>query len=258
MLGTDRESEGIPKYIQLAKILRDKIARQEYKAEQQIPTESELCDQYKVSRITVRQAINRLVQENYLDRRQGRGTYVVHQKLRRNIAKVYSFTHDMVSLGLKPSSHTLELEVQEADPELAEKMRLPENNRLMTKIRRVRLANGTPILVETSLIPEFLCPGLATKDLEKGSLYQILTEEYRVLPHHAEETYESIIMSKKDAEILECGTGRPRPAFSIQRITYLENGAPIELTRSVGRGDLLTLAINMVADKADFQRIVEF
>ena len=55
-----------------------------------------------MSRITVREAINKLVQEGYLDRRQGKGTYVVHQKLRRNIAKVYSFSSDMRQLGLEP------------------------------------------------------------------------------------------------------------------------------------------------------------
>jgi GntR family transcriptional regulator len=256
MLGNS-DSEGRPKYIQLAKIIKEKILQQEYKAEQQIPTEAELCEHYNVSRITVRQAINKLVQESFLVRRQGRGTYVVHQKLRRNIAKVYSFTHDMVRLGLEPSSRMLELTVEEADPELAEKMKLPENNRKLTKIRRVRMANGTPILLETTQIPEYLCPHLVSKSFEKGSLYQILTEEYRLLPHHAEETYESIIMPRKDAELLECSTGRAQPAFAIQRITYLENGLPIEFTKSVGRGDLLTLAINMVADKADFQRIIE-
>jgi len=257
MLG-NTDSEGRPKYMQLARILKDKILKQEYKAEEQIPTEAELCEQYNVSRITVRQAINKLAQENLIERRQGRGTYVVHQKLRRNIAKVYSFSHDMVHLGLKPSSRMVELVVEDADPEMAEKLKLPQNNQRVTKIRRVRKANDTPILLETTFIPEYLCPDLIGKNFEKGSLYQILTEEYRLLPHHAEETYESIIMARKDAELLECGSSRPQPAFAIQRVTCLENGFPIEYTKAIGRGDLLTLAINMVADKADFQRIIGF
>lgn len=247
--------DGIPKYIQIARIIREKIQRQEYKPAEQIPTEVELCEEYQVSRITVREAINKLVQEGYLDRRQGKGTYVVHQKLRRNIAKVYSFSSDMRHIGLEPRSRVLELRVEEAEPEIIERMKLPEANPRVTRITRVRIANEVPILIETAMIPEYLCEGLVHKDLERGSLYRILTEEYRLMPHHAEETYEAIILAREDAILLERDLETPQPAFEIRRVTYLENGLAIEYGRSVGRGDLLTLAINMVADKADFQRV---
>jgi len=209
-----------------------------------------------VSQITVREAINRLVQEGYLDRRQGKGTYVVHQKLRRNIAKVYSFGSDMRRLGLEPRSRILELRVEEAGPLVVERIRLPETNRGVKRITRVRIANEVPILVETAMIPEYLCAGIVDRNLERGSLYRILTKEYRLMPHHAEETYEAIILAREDAIILEKDPEVPQPAFAIQRVTYLESGAPIEYGKSVGRGDLLTLAINMVADKAGFQRVI--
>jgi GntR family transcriptional regulator len=248
--------EGIPKYIQIARILRERIQRQEYAPGGQIPTEVELCETYQVSRITVREAINKLVQEGWLDRRQGKGTYVVHQKLRRNIAKVYSFSSDMRQLGMAPRSRVLSLRVEEAPAVIVDRMKLPETNRRVTRITRVRIANDVPVLIETAMIPEYLCPGLVERDFETGSLYRILTEEYRLMPHHAEETYEAIILSKEDAVILERDPAPPQPAFAIQRVTYLENGIPIEYGTSVGRGDLLTLAINMVADKADFQRVI--
>jgi len=248
--------EGIPKYIQIARILRERIQRQEYAPGVQIPTEIELCEAYQVSRITVREAINKLVQEGWLDRRQGKGTYVVHQKLRRNIAKVYSFSSDMRQLGMAPRSRVLSLRVEEALPEIAEKMKLPAANGRVTRITRVRIANDVPVLIETALIPEYLCAGLALRDLENGSLYRILTEEYRLMPHHAEETYEAIILSREDAVILERDPDVPQPAFAIQRVTFLADGVPVEYGTSVGRGDLLTLAINMVADKADFQRVI--
>ena len=131
----EKHSEGIPKYIQLAKILRDKILAQEYRPEEQIPTEADLCKEYNVSRITVREAINKLVQENFLDRRQGRGTYVVHQKLRRNIAKVYSFSSDMRQLGLRPSSRVLSITREQADSAVAEKLHLPGGESLRGRDR---------------------------------------------------------------------------------------------------------------------------
>jgi GntR family transcriptional regulator len=93
-----KHADGIPKYIQLANLLREKLAAREYSPGQQIPTETELCERYKVSRVTVREAIDRLVQENLLYREQGRGTYVTPQKLKRNVTKIYSFSYDMVRL----------------------------------------------------------------------------------------------------------------------------------------------------------------
>jgi GntR family transcriptional regulator len=253
---TLESGEGIPKYIQIARILRERIQRQEYAPGVQIPTEVELCEAHQVSRITVREAINKLVQEGWLDRRQGKGTYVAHQKLRRNIAKVYSFSSDMRQLGMTPRSRVLSLRVEEAPPAIVDRMKLPETNHRVTRITRVRIANDVPVLVETAVIPEYVCAGLSEKDLENGSLYRILTEEYRLMPHHAEETYEAIIMPREDAVLLGRDPDVPQPAFAIQRVTFLAEGTPIEYCTSVGRGDLLTLAINMMADKADFQRVI--
>jgi GntR family transcriptional regulator len=251
-----REGDGIPKYVQLVGILKDRIVRQEYKPGEKIATEAELCVEHNVSRATVREAIDRLVRENLLHRQQGRGTFVVHQKLRRDIAKVYSFTADMLRLGLSPRSRVLELHVDESDPDTARQLKLPDSETRVLTIARVRFANDTPVLLETTTVPSYLCPGLIDNDFETGSLYQILAEKFQIVPHHAEETYEAVIMQKSEAELLGCDTRLPQPAFSIRRIAYVESGSPFELTRSVGRGDQLTLAINMMADKADFRRII--
>jgi len=252
----DKSSEGIPKYYQLAKIIKDRIERQEYKGEEQIPSEAELIATFQVSRITVREAINRLVAEGYLERRQGKGTYVAHQKLRRNIDRIYSFSSDMKHLGLEPSSRVLSFSVEEAEPQAAELLRLPENNRRVTRITRLRLANRIPVLKETTLIPVYLCAGFPESELEAGSLYRMLTEQFGLVLDHAEETYEAIIMAKDDALLFGLDESTPKPAFAIKNVTYLDNGSPIERTTSVGRGDLLTLAIHMVSSEAGFKRIV--
>lgn len=248
----ENDADRIPKYIQLATIIRDKILRQDYKPDQQIPTEEQLGKEYNISRITVREAVDRLVQERLLERRQGKGTYVAAQKLQCNIAKLYSFSHDIAHLGLKPSSTVLECRVVEASPEEAARLRLAENMSV-TRIRRVRMANENPILLETTAIPVYLCPRLSEADLEHGSLYEALTES-QLVPATAEETYEAIVMSPSEARLLACSQRRPVAAFAIQRITFLQDGTPIEYTRAIGRGDLLTLAVSMVADKADFRR----
>jgi len=251
------ERDGVPKYVQLARIVREKITRRQYKAGDRIPTEAQLGVIYRMSRITVRQAIDGLVRDGLVERRQGRGTYVLPQKLKRDIAKVYSFTSDMLRLGLSPSSRVLALTVAEASAADAVSLQLPAGNRRVTCLKRIRMVNGLPILLETTLIPEHLCPDLVGKDFSKASLYRTLTAERRLMPHHAEETYEAIILSRRDAELLGSSSRGAQPAFAIRRLTYLENGLPIELTRSVGRGDRLVLAITMTSEQADVQRRVE-
>ena len=251
------DSEGIPKYIQLSKILKEKIASGEYHADQPIPTEKELCSQHQVSRITVRQAINTLVQEKMLYREQGRGTYVLPQKLKRDILKIYSFTNDMQNLGLRPGSTLIEQKIMDADPLVAEKLRLPDDDRTVLSLIRLRLANEIPVIYETTIIPHYLCPRLVDEDLVQGSLYRILAENYDLIPRHAEESYEAIIMSEHHAKLLQCKSTRRQPALSIQRIAYLEDMAPLEYTTSVGRGDRLTLSIRMLADNANFQRKID-
>jgi GntR family transcriptional regulator len=252
----DKNSESLPKYIQIAKIIRDRIEKKEYQGEQQIPSEAELCATFQVSRITAREAINKLVAEGYLERRQGKGTYVAHQKIRRSIDRIYSFSNDMRHMGLNPSSKMLALLIEEADSLDAKALKLPPKDRRVTRISRVRLANDIPVLVETTLIPEYLCPDLVNKDLRSGSLYQILTEDYKLVLDHAEETYETVIMEKEDAKLFELDLKKPRAAFYIRNITFLNSGQPIELTTATGRGDLLTLSINMFANEANVTRVV--
>ncbi len=253
-----KHADGIPKYIQLANLLREKLAAREYSPGQQIPTETELCERYKVSRVTVREAIDRLVQENLLYREQGRGTYVTPQKLKRNVTKIYSFSYDMVRLGLKPSSTLFESALVEAEPALANKLKLPASNKKCAKIVRVRLADGIPVLIEDTYIPDYLCPGLLSNNLENSSLYQIITETYHLSFEHAEETYEAVILSGEEAKVLECERAEAQPGMSIDRITYLEHMVPVEYTHSIGRGDRLSLTVDMVADRTDFQRKIDF
>ncbi|MBV5330174.1 MAG: GntR family transcriptional regulator [Chlorobium sp.] len=251
------DSNGIPKYIQLAKILKDQILAGVFRDDEQIPTEQSLCERYQVSRITVRQAINTLAQEKLLYREQGRGTFVQPKKLKRDITKVYNFTDDMIHLGLKPSSRLLEQEVIEAEPSLAEKLQLPADQRRVLKLLRLREANGIPVLCETTLIPYFLCPGLEREDLQTGSLYHLLAERFNLLPHHAEETYEAVIMPENSARLLQCKSVKCQPALSIHRIAFLDNGVPMECTTSIGRADRLTLSVQMVAENSMLKRNID-
>ncbi|MGQ9746766.1 MAG: GntR family transcriptional regulator [Candidatus Caldatribacteriaceae bacterium] len=250
------KERSIPLYQQLKSILKKQILDGVLKPGDRVPTEVELCKTYGVSQMTVRQAIRRLVEEGYLYRKQGKGTFVTSLKLRRRLPKLYSFSEDMVELGLQPSSKILEKTIIQADDNLADVLRLPFSDRSVNRLVRVRLANGEPILIEKTFIPVYLCPNLLQEDLETGSLYAILRGKYGLLLNHAYETYEVGKVRKEEAINLDCRPGLP--AFVIERFTYLSNGVPVELTRSVARGDRLRFTVKLVADQAQIRREIEF
>ena len=246
----------VPLYVQLKNILKNQILSGAFKPGDRLPSENELGQVYRVSRITVRQAINALVQEGLVCRRQGRGTFVASPKLRRRLPKLYSFSEDMLELGLKPSSRVITQRVIEAEADVAELLHLSGENKKVNEIVRVRLANEDPILVEHTYIPYFLCPELIQEDLSKGSLYAILRDKYGLVLVHAFETYEVGKVGKEEASFLGCRRGLP--AFLIERVAFLRSDVPAELTRSVARGDRLRFTVHLVADQAQIRRRVDF
>ncbi|MGQ9746606.1 MAG: GntR family transcriptional regulator, partial [Candidatus Caldatribacteriaceae bacterium] len=243
-----QEELGLPLYQQLKNIFKGWIIQGILRPGDKIPTESELCEKYGVSRITVRQAMSTLVQEGLLYRRPGKGTFVTSPKLRRRLPRLYSFSEDMRELGLEPSSKTLEQKVIEADAETIELLKLPDKDRRVTKLVRIRMANGEPILMETTFIPHYLCPDLVEEDLERGSLYETLRKKYLLSLEYALETHEVTLLTKEEARALR--SSEKTPAFFIERVAFLKNDIPFELTRSVSRGDRVRFTVQLVADQA--------
>ena len=241
---------GVALYIQLQKILKKKILSGKYTVGEKIPPENELCEIYDVSRITVRKAIDTLVQEKLLYRVQGKGTFVTSLKLRRDLPKLYSFSEEMRELGLVPSSRVLKTSVEKAHETIQALLEFPEGETQVNRIARVRLANNEPILLEKVYIPLYLCPDLLDNYVESDSLYRIFREQYHFVLEHAKENYEVTLMTKYDAEILQCR--EHDPAFFIERITFLDTDIPVVLTRAIGRGDKLRLTVDLIKN-ADSQ-----
>jgi GntR family transcriptional regulator len=251
---TLNESSGIPLYVQVVEELNKKIQDGEYLPGERIPPEAQLCERFGVSRITIRRAIRKLVEENVLYTKQGKGTFVNPIKIKRRLPKLYSFSEDMRELGLTPSSRVLEQTVEKADEETVDLLKLPEADRLVNRIVRVRMANNIPILIERSFIPHYLCPDLLKESFETRSLYGALAEEYRLELYRAEETYEVRLLTAAEGKDLECK--RNLPAFAIQRLTSRKDGTPVELTRAVGRGDLLRFSVQLITHESRFSRSV--
>ena len=225
------EEGALPLYYQIIRIVERKIAEGSLKAGDQLPTEQELCDLYKVSRTTVRQSLLRLVNYGVLYRKQGKGTFVAKPKLLRSISKLYSFSASMKEIGVVPSSRVMEQKRVSAPENLIDKLDLGASNNDVIKITRLRLANGDPLMIETTYIPYRLAPHLIEEDLAHGSLYSVLSSTYRLHITDAEETYESIVLKAEEAELLQCTAFSP--GFFIERLAFLEAGMPVEYSNSV-------------------------
>jgi GntR family transcriptional regulator, N-acetylglucosamine utilization regulator len=227
-------NSGAPLYLQVERNLLRRMESEEWKPGEQIPTEAELCSAYNVSRMTIRQALARLVDRGLLVRERGRGTFVRDASLTAGARGVTSFTAELAELGLAAGSRVLEHRVVTAAQELDAVALSVGGDAPLLRLRRLRTGGGLPIGVQTSLLPLERFPGLDTFDFKDRSLYSALRETYGLLPVEAIETFTVVGVPAPDAEILEVEAGAH--AFHVERLT-LDARGPFEHVRSVMRAD---------------------
>ena len=140
-----------PLYVQLMDILIDKI--ENYMEENdQLDSEREICEKYALSRTTVRQALDELEKEKYIYKMHGKGNFVASRRMEQELLKVYSFTDETKKLGKKPSSKLLNFEISEVSDKVLKKLKL-QDNELVYKISRIRLADEIPMIYEVTYLP---------------------------------------------------------------------------------------------------------
>ncbi|MDQ1000851.1 GntR family transcriptional regulator [Neobacillus niacini] len=223
----------VPIYHQLEEHIKQQIESGILQEETVIPSEREFAERFQISRMTVRQAINNLVSEGYLKRQKGKGTFVNKKKVEQELQGMTSFTEDMLSRGMNPSSTLLSFQIIPADKKTAGDLRIEENDSVY-KIKRIRLADGAPMALETAYIPVELVPGL-TAENSNLSLYQYIEEHLSLSISEATQEIEASIANSHDAETLGITIGDP--ILLIERISYLQNEVPFELVKSTFRAD---------------------
>lgn len=241
------EESTVPLYFQLMTMIKRQIDCGILKPGDMVPSESQLCSQYGVSRSTVRQALNQLAEKNLIIRRRGKGSFISNPKYQRSLNHLYSFTEDMLAMGFKPRSEILESSIINPSDDIVKQLELPNKESKVFKMTRLRIANDEALLIETSHIPLYLCPDIDKEDFSNTSLYSVLQNKYSLNLHRAFETYESIKLNKESAALLNCKSSSC--AFSIQRIAYLDTGIPFELTNSIVRSDRCIFQVELYANK---------
>ncbi|WP_042475172.1 GntR family transcriptional regulator [Bacillus ndiopicus] len=223
----------IPIYIQIEEIIKQRILSEEYKIGDAIPSERELSVQFDVSRMTVRQSITNLVNDGLLYREKGRGTFVANPKLEQPLQGLTSFTEDMRARNMEPSSKVMRFEKIIPSVDVARDLQLELGEEVFFVIR-IRNADGTPMAIERTYIPVKIYPELDASKLT-GSLYSLIETAYHQKIGNAIQQMEAAIVSKEDSKFLQIN--QSAPVLIIKRISYLSNGMPFELVRSVYRAD---------------------
>ncbi len=197
-----------------------------------LPSERELSTRWGVARMTVRHAMDTLVAEGLVVRRQGSGTYVAAQPMVRFLG-LTSFTQDMRERGLVPTSRLLAFGIQPADATLAVRLRVPLGERTVS-FTRLRLGSGDPMAVETVWIPAMLVPGLESADLD-GSLYELLARRYRIATRAASITIEPVLPDARTRALL--ATPDDQACLRLRMIDSDARGRVVMVADCVYRGD---------------------
>lgn len=207
-----------------------------------LPTERELCEMFHVSRMTVRQAIMNLVNENLLFRIKGKGTFVSNLEIRKHLT-IQGFSGEMLALGLTPSSRLLKLDQESPVEEVRKALQL-ESGEQVYHIERLRLADGRPMALEHSYLPLHLFRGLDQIDFEVSSLYDTILQKYRIPIGYLKQDIKAVRLQKEDALILL----EKKHGFCLQitRTLYNRNNQPVEFSKSKYHPEKYLLSIDVI------------
>jgi GntR family transcriptional regulator len=194
----------VPKHQQLREILLDFI--QELDAEALIPSEREVAQKYGVARMTVRQAVESLVAEGRLFKVAGKGTFVARPKVDLQ-ARLTSFGEEMSRRGMTPSSSVLTFSRVGANAHLTRELSA-EPGESLVYLERLRNADGVPMAVERTWIPERLVPGMVNESAPT-SIYSALSQQYGLVPDWGEDVIEAALADHDLGGLLEIKAGSP-------------------------------------------------
>jgi GntR family transcriptional regulator len=236
MSGTDIDRKGpIPYHYQLRELIRNEIAGGRWEVGERLPSEREWCETFNLSRTTVREALDALVQEGLLQREQGRGTFVAEPKIMESwLGLPDGFTESMSKEGYRIETKVLNLAIIRAPHNVAKKLRLGGEAPVIV-LDRLRSELSEPLLLVTSYLPERFCPTLIDRDFTSASLYATLREECGIEIARAQRCMEAVAANELEAKLLNVKPGSP--LMLIESTAYLENGTPIEYFKARHRGD---------------------
>ncbi|MCL5985184.1 MAG: GntR family transcriptional regulator [Actinobacteria bacterium] len=238
-----------PLYHQLKVRIKEKIESGIWAPGTLIPSEKFLVDTYKVSRPTIRQALQDLVREGLIYRERGKGSFVAQPKMNQIIEDVYGFTQSMLSQGFIPTSIVLKQKLITPSSKVATFLNVPSSEKVIF-VERIRIANSMRVMLDRAYFAYRLCPGLESMDLSE-SIYKILKENFNYILSKARESLELSAADKYIARYLDIS--EKTPIFFKERMTFTSDNIPIEYSNQFIRGDKCRFVVELTHKVIDIQ-----
>ena len=224
-----------PIYQQLITILRKLIQSSNYEIGDKFLTENEICSEYEISKNTVNKAITSLIGEGLLEFKKGLGTFIKFKNSQYDLHSLISFTKMAELIGKTPATEVLEfkkINSLEVDKTVRASLRI-EGEKNLYYIKRLRLLNKVPSILETRYVDAALSPGLSKSDVSH-SIIAMWIAKYDLHLAGADQTIRAVSLSEEDAGLLNDRKGDP--AIQRESTGYLEKEIPLWFERTIFRG----------------------
>lgn len=223
----------LPLYEQVKRHLLSQIDGGGLRPGDKIPSEKELENQFNVSRVTIRRALQELSHEERIVRVPGKGSFVLQPKI-EPLTALTSFSENMRAQDYEPSYRQAQIEIMPAEKKVAELLGLPEGGNVVS-INRIMLANGLPMAIQNAYLPFSIYqkgPGFFTPEvLTNISMYKVLELELGVKLFKADEWVDASKARMDEALLLEIDPGDS--ILIIERLTYSVEHLPVEYVKLI-------------------------
>lgn len=240
---TPLEPGPIPYYHQISAILMDKISSGEFLPEERLPSEQQLQNMFKVSRATIRQALDTLEKQGAVERRKGKGSFVSEARQPPSLSKMTCLIEDLIALGIPARNIVREVGIVPASRGTAEAMDVKLGDKVLSFVRMV-LVEDEPFAFQRIFLPARLAESLNERDLAEPRLLSTLREKCGLDVAATEHTIESVLADVQQAEQLKINPGAA--LLSVARSSFAEDGAVIEHSIKLYRADRMRFRIRQV------------
>lgn len=227
--------DSMPLHSQIKLELENQLKDGRWKAGDLFPTDKQLMEQYNVSSTTVRRAIYELVQEGWIVRRSGKGTFV-RRDMVEDLSKLTGFFEEMESKGMKASAQILQTEIITIDDDLLEELPILAEfkTRKLYMIKKIQEANGEPIVFNINFWPVEIGLEIIKSDLTEKGIYDIVQHELGITLDNGYQIISAAEATREEAQALnikECS-----PVLVMERVAY-SRGIIVEVSVNSYRPD---------------------
>jgi len=242
------KDRSIPLYYQLENILREKINSEEYRPGDSFPTEDQLVQSYKVSRITVRQALAALEKDRLIVRARGKGSFVAANQTQLEPMKLTGMMEDIVAMGIKTKTKIINFDFVHPSKKVIENLKLDEDAKVL-RVERVRSIKGSPVSYSLTYIPSDLGKKINIRDLTFQPILDVLEKKCKIKIGRGFQIIEATVADSRIASFLEVMTGAP--LLKIERTVFDIKNRPLEYISILYRSDRYHYSVELVRKRSE-------